>query len=71
MRVGKEEFILSELLKTNILSGPYEITDKLSKKSVSKELFIKLGLPVSPGCSNIADKEDFINKLTALIYKNL
>lgn len=39
MRVGKEEFLIAEYLKTNIYSGPYEIIEKYSKKSEAIELF--------------------------------
>lgn len=71
MRVGKEEFLIAEYLKTNIYSGPYELTQKYSRKSVAKELFHTLGFPVAPGCSEFKNKDDFIDKLTVLIMKNL
>lgn len=39
MRVGKEEFVLAEILKTNLYTGPFEQIDIFSRKSAGKELF--------------------------------
>ncbi|CAD8080698.1 unnamed protein product [Paramecium primaurelia] len=71
MRVGREEFLIAEYLKTNIYSGPYELIEKYSKKSEAIELFRQLSFPVAPEYHKFVSKDDFVDKLTVLIMKNL
>lgn len=71
MRAGKEEFLVAEFLKICVFSPSVEVLNRVSTKSFAKQVFLDLGLPTSPGYTNIKTKDEFIDKLTVLIAKHL